>query len=285
MSSLRVARIPYLNSVPFYQNVDDGSFDLVDLPPRMLGQAARRGEVDAGIMSLCDSFRSPEFTALGSLGVACDGPAHSVLLFSRLSMDRLSGASVAVTGQTSTSYPLLRLLLEQRYGVDAARYVRREQAADEDDAVLLIGDAALREAASAGLMPGERDYAAGSMSLTAGRWRQVLDLSAAWKRWQGQSFVFARWVVRREAPTAASAELLDRLATSLDQSLRDLRPLAAAHGGQAGLDADAAYAYLMGFTYRLGAPESEAIERFRALLSDSPWWEESTPLQRPETTT
>ncbi len=167
----------------------------------------------------------------------------------------------------------------------AARYVRREQAIDDDEAVLLIGDAALKEAASGGLVPGARDYGAVSMSLTGGRWSQALDLSAAWKRWQGLPFVFARWVVRREATSAASAELLDRLATSLDQSLRDLHPLAVAHGGQAGLDAVAAYAYLMGFTYRLGAPETEAIERFRVLLSESPWWEERRPVHRSETTT
>ena len=285
MSLLRVARIPYLNSVPYYQLVDDGSFDLIDLPPRMLGQAARRGEIDAGIMSLCDSFRSPEFTTLGSLGVACDGPAHSVLLFSRLPPDQLGGSSICITGQTSTSYPLLRLLLERWYGVGAARYIRREQAADEDDAVLLIGDAALREAVSVGLKPGERDYAAVSMNLKGGRWRQVIDLSAAWNQWQGHPFVFARWMIRREATAAASAELLDRLVTSLEQSLRDLCPLAAAYGGQAGLDADAAYAYLMGFTYSLGVSETEAIKRFRALLSESLWWEERRPAHRSETTT
>ena len=285
MSSLRVAQIPYLNSVPFYQHGDDGTFDLIDLLPRMLGQAARRGEVDAGIMSLCDSFRSPQFTALGSLGVACDGPAHSVLLFSRVSPDQLGGASITITGQTSTSYPLLRLLLERRYGAAGVRYVRREQVADEDEAALLIGDAALREAASGGLVPGGRDYGAVSMSLTGGRWNQALDLSAAWAQWQQQPFVFARWMVRRDAPPAATAELLDRLAMSLDQSLRDLHPLAAEHGGQAGLDAAAAFAYLMGFTYRLGAREIAAIERFRALLSESPWWEERRPLQRPETRT
>lgn len=285
MSPLRVARIPYLNSVPFYQHVDDGTFVLIDLPPRMLGQAARRGEIDAGIMSLCDSFRSPEFMTLGSLCVACDGPAHSVLLFSCVSPDQLCGATIAITGQTSTSYPLLRLLLERRYGVGTVRFVRREHATDEDEAVLLIGDAALKEAASGGLVPGVRDYGAVSMSLTGGRWSQALDLSAAWERWQELPFVFARWVVRREATSVTSAELLDCLATSLDQSLRDLHPLAVAHGGQAGLDADAAYAYLMGFTYRLGAPETEAIERFRALLSESPWWADRRPAHRPETTT
>ena len=284
MSSLRVARIPYLNSVPFYQHLDDGTFDLIDLPPRMLGQAARRGEVDAGIMSLCDAFRNPEYVTLGSLGVACDGPAHSVLLFSRVSPDQLDGASVAVTGQTSTSYPLLRLLLEQRYGAHVARCVRRDQADEEDDAVLLIGDAALKEAASAGLVPGSRDYGGASMSLEGGRWNQVLDLSAAWRQWQGQPFVFARWVVRRQVASAASAELLDRLVTSLEQSLRDLRPLAAKYGPQAGLDAAAAYAYLMGFTYRFGALETEAIERFGTLLSASSWWEERQPQPSAETT-
>ncbi len=284
MSSLRVARIPYLNSVPFYQHLDDGTFDLIDLPPRQLGQLAQEGRVDAGIMSLCDAFRNPEFVTLGSLGVACDGPAHSVLLFSRVSPDQLDGASIAITRQTSTSYPLLRLLLEQRYGAHVARYVRRDRASDEDDAVLLIGDSALVEAASFGLVPGGQDYSDALIPLAGDRWTQVLDLGAAWKQWQGHPFVFARWVVRREATSAATTELLERLGSSLDQSLRDLRPLAATCGHQAGLDAEAAFAYLMGFTYRLGAQETAAVERFGTLLSQSAWREERQPPQSAETT-
>ena len=66
---LRVARIPYLNSAPFYRTVA-AQIDLLDLPPRQLGVAAREGAVDAGILSMCDIFRIPGLTSLIPVGAA-----------------------------------------------------------------------------------------------------------------------------------------------------------------------------------------------------------------------
>ena len=74
MSGLRVARIPYLNSAPFYQRLDGAGFELVDMPPRELGQLAAAGSVDAGILSLCDLLRDPVFDTLGRSGISVDSP-------------------------------------------------------------------------------------------------------------------------------------------------------------------------------------------------------------------
>ncbi len=282
MKRLRVARIPYLNSVPFYVRLQGEGIELLDLPPRALGRRARAGDVDAGIMSLCDGFRSPDFEPLGRLGVAADGPVHSVLLFGRVPLERLTGATIGVTSETSTSLPLCRLLLEGRYGVHPAVYARRPDGARPGDAaLLLIGDAALRTAAVAGLRPGERDYAEALLELPSpgpeAPWRWLLDLSAAWREWQGLPFVFARWMVRHQVPARLRERLLAQLDESLEASLRELGPLAGRHAAQAGLDADAAYAYLMNFTYRLGEAELEAVARFRALLEGAPWWQAQEP--------
>lgn len=282
MSRLRVARIPYLNSVPFYGLLEGAEVELIDLPPRQLGAAAARGQVDAGIMSMCDVFRSPQFEPLGAMGVAADGPAHSVLLLAKVPPSELEGATVAITTETSTSYPLLRLLLERRYRVRPSMFVRRPSGPlDGDDAVLLIGDQALRVAANAGLQPGTTDYSRGLIELaTAGRaqpWAWALDLAMAWKQWQGMPFVFARWVVRCDVALSQRARLLDLLSRSLEESLRELRSRAAEHAAGTGLQSDAAYAYLMGFTYRLGPVELDAIERFRSQLAGAPWWEASRP--------
>ncbi len=283
MSRLRIAHISYLNSAPFFAGMTDEHLEMVDLHPRALGEAAERGEIDAGLMSIADTFRMPDFEPLGDLGIALDGPAHSVLLFSAEPVRKLSGGRIGVTGETSTSYPLLRLLMDGYFDVHPAEYVRRPDGPKSGDAgILLIGDAALQRAARSGLVPGARDYGHGVLELGGDRFEEpfqhVLDLSAAWKEWQELPFVFARWMVRKEVSRDDRVLLVESLLASLDHNMRRLREVAAEHADRAGLSADAAYAYLMGFVYRFGEPGEEAIRRFRHLLESSHWWEIAPPL-------
>ncbi|MBE20872.1 MAG: hypothetical protein CL481_01565 [Acidobacteria bacterium] len=283
MSRLRIAHISYLNSAPFFTGMGDEIFEMVEMDPRALGQAAEQGEVDAGLMSIVDTFRNPQFEPLGDLGIALYGAAHSVLLFSSKPVQKLNGATIGITGETSTSYPLLRLLLNGYFGVNPAAYVRRPNGPEvSDDALLLIGDSALRRAARSGQEPGLRDYTAGILELEASRfeepYRHVLDLSAAWREWQGRPFVFARWMVRREVAREDRITLLGALLSSFDANMRRLEKLAADNADRAGISADAAYAYLMGFIYRFGDHGEEAIEIFRELLESTHWWETAPPI-------
>jgi len=279
MRPLRVAHIPYLNSVPYYAGVSESGLEMVDLHPRALGQAAAEGSIDAGLMSIADTFATPDFEPLGDLGIALDGPAHSVLLFSAEPVQRLSGTTLGITGETSTSYPLLRLLLEDCYGIRPAAYVRRtDEEAPGDSGVLLIGDAALRRAKRSGLEPGSIEYSGEPFRLeNADPFKEpfpyVLDLAAAWKVWQGLPFVFARWMVRRDVDIDARGELLELLTKTLEGNLRRLNQLAPEHAARAGLSEHGAFAYLMGFTYQFGSAGEASIETFRDLLESTAWWE------------
>ncbi len=283
MRRLRIAHISYLNSAPFFVGMEDERMEMVDLNPRALGQAAERGEIDAGLMSIADTFRMPHFEPLGDLGISLDGPAHSVLLFSAAPVRKLGGTTLGITGETSTSYPLLRLLMDGCFEAHPASYVRRRQGPDPADAgILLIGDAALERAARSGLEPGRRDYSRGVLELGSGRFEEpfqhVLDLSAAWKQWQELPFVFARWMVHREVSREDRVMLVETLLASLDNNMRRLRQVAADNAGRAGLTPDGAYAYLMGFNYRFGEGGEEAIRRFRHLLESTQWWEIAPPV-------
>ena len=267
--SLRVARIPYLNSVPFYRELPAEGLEMLDLPPRDLGRAAREGEVDAGILSMCDAFRCPDFEPLGDRGVAVNGPAHSVLLLSRRPPAELDGARIAVTTETSTSIRLLRVILAEAYGV-TAELVRRDTAAPDDPAALLIGDRALRAAAGLGLVPGSAAYGPGAVALPDPErgWFWALDLAQAWKELTGGPFVFAEWCVRAGADPTGRAQLLARLEASLRWSLDNTAALGGIHGRAVGLDAGAAKAYLDGFTYRIGPREREAVAAFRSRVQE-----------------
>jgi len=278
---IRVARIPYLNSVPFYRTVP-AQVELLDLPPRQLGAAAREGAVDAGILSLCDIFRIPGLMPLGDMGVAVNGPSHSVLLFTRERPEMLAGSAVGVTSETSTSYPLLRLLVTERLRIPEVHYERR-LAPGSQAGQLLIGDAALRAAAAGGLVPGRDTYGPDPIALSASSaqpWRWALDLGAAWCEWQSMPFVFAEWVVRESVASASRQELAAALHASLDWSEANLGAVATESEGMAGLDAAAAEAYLHGFTYRLGAPERRAIGLFREMIENSPWWQTEAMMTR-----
>ena len=71
--------------------------------------------------------------------------------------------------------------------------------------------------------------------------------------------------------------LVESLLQSLDNNLRRLDELAAANAERADLSGEAAYAYLMGFTYRFGDPGEDAIHTFRHLLESTQWWETAPP--------
>ena len=207
----RIAQIPYLNVAPFLLHWDqiteasEGRWIAVEAVPRALGLAAEAGEVDAGIFPTADLLRlgdelepliDPEAAPAG-YGIATRHRVDSVLLFLRddanppvaavtgrvlaaTEVRALHGATIAVTGESSTSARLLRILLEERHAVRPAGYPRRalgsESIPPEAGAVLTIGDEALRwrQRPPAGFRLG-------------------MDLAAEWGRWTNLPFVFARW--------------------------------------------------------------------------------------------
>jgi len=250
-----VARIPYLNAEPFYAHWSALPGTTVDRVPRRLGEEAERGAVDAGLMAVVDALRLADtFERLGPFGVACDGAVESVLLLHGGSLDALAGGRIWLTGESSTSVRLCRLLLERHLGLAGLRYERRDFDAaalpgaspPEGEAWLVIGDAAL---------VARRDRPKARM----------LDLGAAWKAWTGRPFVYAVWAVRRALPEELKRGLAQFLETSLSDGLAQLDAIAAAYAertaGRMGTAADLRR-YLERFTYRLGPAEEAGLTLF-----------------------
>jgi chorismate dehydratase len=259
-----LARIPYLNAAPFYVRWKEAPGTTVDLPPRALGEEARAGRADAGLMAAADWFAlDPAFERVGNLGIACRGAVSSVLLLSRRPFVELAnqgGAGVALTvdltTESQTSVALTRLLLAGRYGLTRATYRRRAVEGAEapaGDAWLLIGDAALRARAGA-----------------ASEGVHVLDLGAEWLAWTGLPFVYALWTVRASLPAEEKARLAAFLERSLAEGEADLATLAdrAAREEPALGDAAGLTHYLRAFRYRLGPEEEEGLARFHRLWKE-----------------
>jgi chorismate dehydratase len=240
---VRVGRIPYLNSEPFY--VDLTGHELVVLPPRALGQAVADGRVDAGPFSLVDLFRLEAALTPLAFGISTPGLARSVVLFSERPVKELDGAVIGVTEETSTSVQILRLLLAGRYGVTPRAWVSAEEPAD---GVLLIGDRALRALAAPGAPP------------------HRIDIGQEWVEWTGLPCVFARWAVRSAIAPAEREGLALALERALERGLASL-PLIAERRRDVALSPGAAEAYLRGFTYRFGPTEDRAIAELRRRLA------------------
>jgi chorismate dehydratase len=163
-----------------------------------------------------------------------------VLLCSHRPPEELDGATVALTGESRTSRGLLRVLLAGYWRVRPhlveARSLATQgaQGMEPPAARLLIGDAALREVAQRG-----------------SAWPHLIDLGAAWREWTGLPFVYARWVVARDAPEGLAPALESALESALEISLGSLTPQ---------------NRYLNNLQYRLGAAEEAGLERFHEEL-------------------
>jgi chorismate dehydratase len=239
---LRVGRISYLNVEPFFHAFPWPIAE--SLPPRALGEAVAAGRVDAGPLALADCLRLEDGVTRLPFGIVGPTRSQSVLLFSDRPMTELGGRRIAVTGETSTSVRLLRILLAFRYEAPPATLVGVDAPAD---ATLLIGDAALR--ARQGAWPRPLCY----------------DLGEEWTEWTGQPMVFAAWAVRRAVGAAARRELEAALGTALETGLASL-PAIAARRRDVGLSEAEITEYLRSFTYRIGPAEEKAVAEYRRLL-------------------
>ena len=203
------------------------------------------GRVDAGPLALADCLRLEGTVTRLPFGIVGPTRAQSVLLFSDRPMEELGGRRIAVTGETSTSVRLLRILLAFRYEVPAPVLVGLDEASD---AVLLIGDAALR--------------------LRQGPWprRLCYDLGEEWTQWTGYPMVFAAWAVRLDTTAAARENLESTLADALETGLASL-PAIAARRRDLGLSEGEITAYLESFRYRIGPDDEKAVGEYRRLLA------------------
>ena len=242
---MRVGGLPYLNSEPFFAYLE--GVERVSMMPRALGAVMAGGELDAGLVSLADALTMGDALHRLPFGIATPGPTGSVLLFTRKPLPALHGATIGVTGETSTSVRLLRLLLERRHGVTDVRWTTVPGATDAIDAVLIIGDEALRRRGRSGFA-------------------FCIDLGAEWHAWTGLPAVFAVWVVRRAVSDEARARLAAAIDAALIRGLANLDAIATRRCRDTGITEAEVVAYLRNFIYRFGPAEIRAIEEFTRLL-------------------
>lgn len=244
---MRLGRLPWINCYPVYGAIDRGlvrvDADLVSGTASDLNDLLAAGELDVSVISAVEYARDAvAYHLLPELAISCDGPVHSVMLFSRKPVEQLQGATVLRTSSSRTSILLLELLFRHRWRV-APRYATvRAEPSDLDalarfphDAVLVIGDSAL-------LLAAKRHYPV------------QVDLGAAWKEWTGLPFVFAVWAARRTAGIEGVRGIHARLLEARAWGLSHLDLLADQAWATTGIDRQVCRSYLgdldYSFSYR-----------------------------------
>ncbi len=243
----RIGRIPYLNTEPFFGDDRIRADAVVTSPREMLSLAARR-EVDIAPLPVVAEFDYPgRFAPVGNLGIASFGPARSVILKSRVSVEKLAGCQIGIIDDTATSVRLLKVLLDYWHG--AKSQTRFGSIGAGNDAVLLIGDTALQNARASDEHP------------------KVIDLADEWKKATGLPFVFARWY----ATSGVSEADRESVAGYFDKNLTfNLSDPSCIHRRRTdpGLSLEQTGCYIRNFIYRLGDVELEGLRRFRELDSE-----------------
>ena len=259
---MRLGRIPWINCYPVYGAIDRGlvkvSAEIVSGTASELNDLLAPGALHVSVVSAVEYARNAAlYHLLPDLAITCDGPVHSVALFSKRPVRELSGRTVLLSASSRTSVLLLELLCRHRWNIAPQFATARAEAVDLDslaalphDAVLVIGDAALHLSSRA-VYPVR------------------VDLGEAWKEWTGLPFVFAVWASRRDAPAPPVRAIHRRLLQSRSWGLAHLDHLAAAAAANTGVAEPVCRAYLGDLDYALSYRHLAGLtDFFRRLAHD-----------------
>jgi chorismate dehydratase len=234
---IRLGRISYVNMAPVFYRLA-ANVEEVQGVPTELNRGLLAGDVDVAPISSIEYARhADELRLLPRLCVGSEGAVDSIQLVSRKPLEQVR--SIAVTPESATSVVLTRVLLPEAEHVPLA---------EEADAKLLIGDAALKSA----FEDPTPHY----------------DLGRLWLERTGLPMVFAVWACRE--PLCAG---LGELENALVASVR----LARAEPEQLAHEASARYGYPAGFLaryfeklrYRFGPRERAGLMTFLELAHEA----------------
>lgn len=257
---MRLGRIPWINAAPVYAAMDRG---LVPAPSTIVSATAAElndllaaGELDVSAISAVEYARdAASYHLLPNLAISCDGPVHSVALFSKRPLEDLDGATVLRTASSRTSILLLELLCAHQWKVRPNFATARAEASDlaaleslPHDAVLVIGDAALHLRMS-------------------NRYPVFVDLGAAWREWTGLPFVFAVWAARRDADRDAVFRVHESLLASRAWGVRHLDLIAGEAAARTGIPVPTCRAYLGDLDYDLSYRHLAGLTEFFGRLA------------------
>ena len=251
----RIGMVNFINTAPFYEvwrrTVQRPDWQVTEATPAVLNKMLYANELDLGFFSSHEYAVHPKlYKILGDLSISASGPVGSVLLLSSVAPDQLDGKLVFLSSQSQTSVSLVKIVLEEFYGVQPRYQVGTvadiEQGEEAPAAVLVIGDEALR-----------------MRKLPQYPFR--IDLGETWHQHTGLPFVFAVWAVREDfckSEPDTVVEIHQELLRCISDGKRELREISSLVAPRIPMPAQECFEYLRGLEYDLGSEKQEALRCF-----------------------
>ena len=242
---IRIGVVSYLNTRPLVHGLENGLLagrvELWYAPPSRLADRLAEGDLDIALLPVIELARIPDLELAPGLAIVCRGATRSVLLVSRVPLDRIR--RVALDPESRTSNALVRVLFARVWGGDpafATGPLDLGLALEDADAAVRIGDKALFEPIPEGC--------------------RAFDLGTAWTDATGLPFVFAAWACR---PGALDRALYRALHASRREGTARIDDIAQRYEWAGIHDPGVARSYLReNIRYRFGAEELRSLRSF-----------------------
>ena len=249
LTRLRVGRIRYLNTLPFYYGLNQAEWTLGT--PAEINRKMHAGEIDiAPISSLEYLNHQKDYLVFPELCIGSRDFSGSVLLLSKERVEGLDRAVISLSKDSLSAAALLKILLKFKFGFQ--NQFRTDPSNPETmlrtaPACLVIGDEALF------FRPKEFLY--------------KNDLSEIWWHWTSLPFCFSVWAVRRDFYGEHKEEVADfyrQLKAALKRNLGDLEKLLREEIRVTITDErfPTIYGYLFNLSYGLDAEMQRGLGRF-----------------------
>ena len=240
---IKVGAVSFLNTKPLIQPILDNQVFNIDLTldvPSKIADELRVGTLDVALIPIIEYFRCSDYLILPEISISSRGAVKSIRIFSRKPISECQ--TIALDTSSRTSRVLTQIVLAEKYNVypsfvDCPPTVNLESA--ETDAVLLIGDSALRNIGSAEF---------------------EVDLGAVWHDLFELPFVYACWVTRYNTDLGDLPQLLKKAKhIGIDQ----VQSIASIESSKLGLSRSLCEDYLSNYIYYdLGPQEIEGMTLF-----------------------
>lgn len=251
--SLKVGHIAYANCAPFFHYLSHVGFsgDIQAGVPSILNAMLAHGQIDLSPSSIFEyGLNWRKYSLFPDLSISSCGSVQSVLLFASRPLEKLAGEPVALTGESATSINLLRLLCLEFYGFPLCEISCGEQSVED-----------IISAGGCGLLIGDRALKA-SMQLDA---PYVYDLGELWWQHTGLPFVFAMWIIHRDAiehKSQALSTFYFQLQKSLERALSDLDKLARQRPETAWMGQERLATYWRSMSYGFADQHRQGLQTF-----------------------
>jgi chorismate dehydratase len=247
--ALRLGAVSYLNTKPLVYGLDahPDQFDVRFDVPAKCAELLHENKVDLGLIPAIEYLRG-DYAIVPGIAIASDGDVATVAVFTRKPMAQVETLALDLSSRTSVA--LTRVLCARRWQI-APKFTPAEPDLEamlqKADAALVIGDPAF-------------DIDPARHGVTK------VDLGGEWKALTGLPFVYAMWVGR---PGAASAAQCRALQQARDRGVANLAAIAQqVSGGDRALE-HRALAYLRdNLKFELGAAEQAGLRKFHELAAE-----------------